>query len=154
MAFPFIKREKSSAKPEKSSGTTLQLKETEASHPPADGEKKEKAVPSGSGLFALRKGDARKFSVNDAQVLVRPIISEKTLMLGATQSQYVFEVASASNKVDIKKSFFNIYGLMPVDVRVSWYGGLTKRFGRVRGTTKRWKKAVVKLKKGDKIEGF
>jgi large subunit ribosomal protein L23 len=86
-------------------------------------------------------------------ILVRPLISEKSAALG-TFNQYVFEVSPAANKITIKKAIREVYGVSPTKVRVLSQSGKLVRSGKVTGVTKFRKKAVVTLSPGDKIQVF
>ncbi len=86
-------------------------------------------------------------------ILVRPLITEKSSYL-SPYGQYVFEVALKTNKVEIAKAIERAYGVKPVKVNIVRVGGKKVRYGRTSGTTKRWKKAIVTLKPGDKIEVY
>ncbi|MFZ5364444.1 MAG: 50S ribosomal protein L23 [Patescibacteria group bacterium] len=86
-------------------------------------------------------------------ILVRPLITEKSSYL-SPYGQYVFEVALKTNKVEIAKAIERAYGVRPVKVNIVRVGGKKVRYGRTSGTTKRWKKAIVTLKPGDKIEVY
>jgi len=85
--------------------------------------------------------------------LERPIITEKVTLLGA-QNQYVFEIAPKSNKVEIKKAIQSLYGVIAEKVNIINIRGKITRYGRSYGKRKNWKKAVVTLKQGDKIEVY
>jgi large subunit ribosomal protein L23 len=85
------------------------------------------------------------------RVLLRPIISEKAT-LGASLNKYVFEVATSTNKVEIKKAISEIYGVVPASINILNKRGKNVRRGRHWGTTRSVKKAVVTLKKGDSIK--
>ena len=87
------------------------------------------------------------------RVLVKPIVSEKAAEFGAV-GKYVFAIDPDMNKVDVKKAIRTIYGVEPLGVHVSNVRGRVVRFGRAWGRTKAWKKAVVTLKPGDKIEVY
>lgn len=87
----------------------------------------------------------------DSSILRRPIITEK-----ATDQEfkgcYIFEVDLKANKISIKKVIEQIYGVRPLRVNIIRVRGKKVRYGRSTGKTKSWKKALVFLKKGDKIE--
>ncbi|MFH1456669.1 MAG: 50S ribosomal protein L23 [Patescibacteria group bacterium] len=85
--------------------------------------------------------------------LIRPITTEKVSMLGA-QDQYVFEVNSKTNKIEIKKAVYDLYGVSPAKVNIINVRGKMTRYGRNFGKKKNWKKAVVVLKQGEKIEVY
>ena len=91
-----------------------------------------------------KAGEAYRF-------LLRPIISEKAT-IGASDGKYTFEVSMDANKVAIKKAIEEVYGVMPTDVNIMNKIGKKVRSGRKYGRTKRIKKAVVTLRKGDSIK--
>lgn len=86
-------------------------------------------------------------------VLRRPLITEKNTMLGV-QGKYTFEVAPAANKPIIRRAVETIFKVDVVDVNVSRVHGKLRRVGKSRGMTRDWKKAVVTLKPGQRIEAF
>ena len=89
------------------------------------------------------------------QIINRPIISEKSLSL-ASRGWYTFAVAVASNKAVIAESVGNLYKVNVTDVRTIVMPGKEQRHGKrskkVRGSD--WKKALVRLKAGQKIDAF
>lgn len=86
-------------------------------------------------------------------VLRRPLITEKNTMLGV-QNKYSFEVAVGANKPLIRRAVETIFKVDVVDVNVSRVHGKMRRVGKSRGVTRDWKKAVVTLKPGQRIEAF
>ncbi len=88
---------------------------------------------------------------NSWRVLATPRVSEKAAML-ASHGTYVFNVPLSSNKVEIRKAVEALYGVHVASVRtVRGIGKMAGR-GRVRGQRSDWKKALVTLKSGEKIE--
>ncbi len=85
------------------------------------------------------------------RVLIHPLITEKGSLLG-TQNQYLFAVAPGTNKIEIRKAIHAVYGIMPTKVRVMNMSGKYVRYGRSEGTTKHWKKAIITLPEGKKID--
>lgn len=89
------------------------------------------------------------------QFIIKPVISEKSLSL-ASQGWYTFAVALASNKGAIAQSVGNLYKVTVTDVRTIVMHGKEQRHGKrskkVRGSD--WKKALVHLKAGQKIDAF
>ncbi len=86
-------------------------------------------------------------------VLRRPVITEKNTML-TEQSKYTFEVAREANKPQIKQAVEKAFKVKVVSVNVIHVPGKMRRAGRQRGMTPSWKKAVVTLEPGNKIEFF
>ena len=87
------------------------------------------------------------------QVLVRPIITEKNTML-AEQGKYTFEVAPTVNKIEIKRAVEDVFNVRVTAVNVIRVPGKQRRMGRTYGMTRSWKKAVVTLEPGQRIELF
>jgi len=90
--------------------------------------------------------------VNMPQILLQPRISEKAGHL-TSLNKYVFNVLKKSNKVEIKKAVERMYKVKVVRVNVINNQGKTKTSGRRAGRTSDFRKAIVTLKPGDKIEG-
>ena len=86
-------------------------------------------------------------------VLLRPIITEKTTVLTG-QDKYVFEVDIRANKNQIKEAVQVAFSVRVTDVNTMVVKGKPKRFGRRITERPDWKKAVVTLVPGDKIELF
>lgn len=87
------------------------------------------------------------------EVLRRPVVTEKSTLLQG-QHKYVFEVATAANKTQIKEAVETAFKVKVRAVNVSKVRGKLRRMGRTRGRTPDWKKAVVTLREGDQIEFF
>ncbi len=86
-------------------------------------------------------------------VLVRPLITEKNTILQAL-NKYAFEIAKEANKPQVKQAVEKTFKVKVTTVNVSTVPGKTKRVGRRLVQTRSWKKAIVTLKAGDKIEIF
>ena len=78
-------------------------------------------------------------------------ITEKATDL-TKKNQYVFRVYSRSNKIGIKKVIEDLYGVKVLNVRIIKISKKRRRLGRITGWRKGYKKAIVKIKKGQKIE--
>ena len=87
------------------------------------------------------------------EVLRRPVITEKGTVLQA-QSKYAFEVAERANKNQVRQAVEKAFGVEVTAVNVMTVPGKTRRVGRRQVLTPSWKKAIVTLKPGDKIEIF
>ena len=87
------------------------------------------------------------------EVLRRPLITEKGAGL-QTQNKYAFEVASVANKHQIKQAVEKAFNVKVSAVNVMTVSGKTRRVGRRQVLTQSWKKAIVTLNPGDKIEIF
>lgn len=90
-------------------------------------------------------------------IILRPIVTEKMTELEDKQ-QYAFEVDRNANKIEIQKAIEKKFNVTVLSVRTINYKGKQKtqltRRGRFTGKTAKWKKAIVTLKEGDKIEFF
>jgi large subunit ribosomal protein L23 len=87
------------------------------------------------------------------EVLRRPLITEKGTGL-QVQGKYAFEVAGGANKHQIRQAVEKAFGVKVTAVNVMAVRGKTRRVGRQQVLTPSWKKAIVSLKPGDKIEIF
>lgn len=88
-----------------------------------------------------------------SSIILRPLVTEKGAHLAAT-GQYLFEVNLHANKVQIKNAIRSMYGVMPTSVNIQKVRGKAVRFGRMYGRRKDWKKAIVTLPEGKKIEVY
>lgn len=86
-------------------------------------------------------------------VIVRPIITEKSTLL-AEKLQYTFEVEKNATKTEIKKAVETIFGVDVVAVRTINVHRKAKRMGKYEGYKPAFKKAVVRLEKGQTIKQF
>ena len=101
------------------------------------------------------KPKVARLSSNSAvfgNLLLHPIITEKATILAGENNCYVFEVARQANKISIKKAIAEIYNFAPIRVNIVKTKGKKVRYGRSQGRTKNKKRALVFLKKGDRIE--
>ncbi len=87
------------------------------------------------------------------EVLRRPVITEKGTML-KERNRYLFEVGRKANKNQIKEAVEKAFKVKVEAVNVMTVPGKLRRVGRRQVLTPSWKKAIVALKKGDKIEFF
>lgn len=88
------------------------------------------------------------------QVVVRPIITEKTSSNQMEHNQYTFEVAIDANKHEIKHSVQQLFSVHVQQVRTTRQRGKWRRRGVHVGKQPNWKKAVVTLVEGETIEAF
>lgn len=87
-------------------------------------------------------------------ILIRPIITEKSSAQTASENTYVFEVGARANKIQIKRAIESVFGVKVEDVRTVTVRGKSKRFGRFFGKRPNWKKAYVRLSVGDELNFF
>jgi len=91
--------------------------------------------------------------MNPYQIIVRPLITEKntTMMMF---NKYSFEVVREANKPQIKRAVEHIFGVTVTSVHTINVRGKRKRRGREFGYARDWKKAIVTLAEGERIEEF
>ena len=87
------------------------------------------------------------------EVLRRPLITEKNTELQAL-NKYAFEVADEANKPQVKQAVEKAFNVKVTGVNMVTMKGKTRRVGRRQILTRPWKKAIVTLQIGDKIEFF
>lgn len=87
-------------------------------------------------------------------VVRRPIISEKSTALAEVGNRYVFEVATVANKQEIKDAVQRLFNVKVREVRTLIVHGKVKRVGRFETKKSNWKKAIVTLGEGQKIDFF
>lgn len=85
------------------------------------------------------------------QVLLAPIVSEKSTLLGDKYKQVVFKVRTDANKIEIKSAVEQMFNIEVTDVRIVNVKAKVKRFAQMLGKRKAWKKAYVSLKPGTDI---
>jgi len=88
------------------------------------------------------------------EVIRRPVLTEKTDILGEQNNQYAFEVMKDANKAQIKDAVETIFGVDVVAVRTMIMPGKPRRWGRHVSKTSSWKKALVTLADGQRIDLF
>lgn len=88
------------------------------------------------------------------EVIRRPIISEKSTALAEVGSRYTFEVALQANKNEIRDAVQQLFKVKVREVRTMIVHGKLKRTGRFENKRPNWKKAVVTLAEGQKIDFF
>lgn len=88
------------------------------------------------------------------EVIVRPLITEKTTAGQYANNQYTFEVVGDANKHEVKHAVERLFSVHVERVRTSHQRGKWRRRGKSIGKRPNWKKAVVKLAQGETIEVF
>jgi large subunit ribosomal protein L23 len=87
-------------------------------------------------------------------VLRRPLVTEKGVTKKDTERTLCFEVAVDANKTQVKAAVEKLFKVKVAEVRTSTLEGKLRRRGRFTGYRPDWKKAYVKLKKGEKVPEF
>ena len=86
------------------------------------------------------------------QIIIRPVISEKSYNLIESEGQYTFQVDRRANKNQIKHAVESAFDVRVQKVNTAHVKSKPKRQSLTRGRTSTWKKAGVKLAEGDRIE--
>ena len=84
----------------------------------------------------------------------RPLITEKTNIQKESYNQITFEVDRKANRVEIKRAIQDIFNVKVDTVKTIQVKGKTKQRGRIIGKRRDWKKAIVKLMPGERIDFF
>lgn len=92
--------------------------------------------------------------IEPQKIIVRSIVTEKSERIRENQNQYTFRVKKEVNKIQIRKAVEKLFNVKVEKVRVMNFLGKPKRMGVFLGKRSDWKKAVVTLKKGEKIESL
>ena len=92
--------------------------------------------------------------MNARDVIIRPIVTEKSMKLNDQDNKITFEVAKGANKTQVAMAVKKIYNITPVKVNIVNVRPKTKRMGRYVGKTNAVRKAIVKLPEGQDISLF
>jgi len=104
---------------------------------------KEKVVPP--------KKERKTVAGEAFRILKAPHVTEKATDLGKI-NQYVFKVWERANKTEIKKAIEDLYKVKVIDVKIINVPAKRRRSGRISGWKKGYKKVIVRIKEGQKIE--
>jgi large subunit ribosomal protein L23 len=86
------------------------------------------------------------------QIVLRPLMTEKHMRLKEEQNVVAFQVRPDANKVEIRMAVETVFSVKVASVRTASFEGKLKRMGRFQGRRRDWKKALVKLAPGHKID--
>jgi large subunit ribosomal protein L23 len=93
--------------------------------------------------------------MKEAQKIIRrPLITEKSTRQKEDSRQYIFEVDRDANKIEIQSAVERLFKVKVIQVRTSKVLGKVKRLGRRQGKRTDWKKAIVTLQEGNRIDFF
>ncbi len=92
--------------------------------------------------------------MNLYDIIKRPVITEKTNIQKEENNQISFEVQKRANRVEITRAIEKIFGVKVAKTRTVNVTGKIKRRGRIVGKRKDWKKAIVTLMPGERIDFF
>jgi len=88
------------------------------------------------------------------QIILRPVVTEKTADAKESTNTVCFQVACKANKIEIGRAVESLFNVKVVDVRVVNMTGKQRRFGRFTGRRPDWRKAYVRLAAGEKTIEF
>lgn len=88
------------------------------------------------------------------EIIIRPLITEKTSIQKELHNQLSFEVDRRANRIEIKQAVESIFNVRVAAVKTMQITGKTKQRGRITGRRRDWKKAIVKLMPGERIDFF
>ncbi len=88
------------------------------------------------------------------QVIKRPLVTEKSNLLKEIHRKYSFEVNLDANKYQVKQAIESVFKVHVTDIKTLRIRGKNRRVGKHIGKRSNWKKAIVTLKEGEKIEFF
>lgn len=91
--------------------------------------------------------------ISTFSVLLRPLITEKGTLI-SEQNKYAFQVVKNANKLQVKAAVEQAFDVHVLKVNTMVMPGKSKRVGRSKGMTAEWKKAIVTLAEGERIEFF
>ena len=87
-------------------------------------------------------------------IIRRPVITEKTGIQKEDFNQVTFEVDRGANRLEIKRAVETVFNVRVDSVKTMHVRGKIKRRGRIEGKRRNWKKAIVKLMPGERIDFF
>ncbi len=86
------------------------------------------------------------------RIIRRALVTEKSTSAKDENNKYIFEVDRRANKIEVAKAVEKLFKVRVLDVRVMNIAGKKKRIGRIMGEKPSWKKAIVTLAPGNRIE--
>jgi len=87
-------------------------------------------------------------------IIIRPLITEKTNVQKEVSNQHTFEVDRRANRIEVKRAIEKIFKVKVADVKTMQVKGKKKQRGRIVGKRRDWKKAIVTLMPGERIDFF
>ncbi len=87
-------------------------------------------------------------------VIIRPVVTERSTIMADEQDAFTFIVATDANKIDIRHAVEQLFDVKVKSVRTMRYRGKTRRVGRNVGRRAGFKKAIVKLAEGERIDVY
>jgi large subunit ribosomal protein L23 len=88
------------------------------------------------------------------EIIKRPLITEKTSIQKELYNQLTFEVDRRANRIEIKRAIETVFNVRVAGVKTIQVTGKIKQRGRIIGKRRDWKKAIVRLMPGERIDFF
>jgi large subunit ribosomal protein L23 len=88
------------------------------------------------------------------EIIVRPVVTERSTALGDEQDAFTFIVAEDANKIEIRRAVEELFDVKVQSVNTMRYRGKVRRVGRSTGKRASFKKAIVKLVEGERIDVY
>lgn len=145
--FDILKKKQNTGKPEKEK----KVAKKKTSVPKKEGKPKKKKVSKEAKIEIKPLKPKVKISGDSWRVLKEPHITEKGTDLNK-KNKYVFRVYSETNKKEVKKIISALYNVDILNIRIINIPQKSRRLGRTSGWRKGYKKAIVTVKEGQKIE--
>ena len=114
-------------------------------------EKKKVSKKKTKAVSKIKKVSREKIPVHHFEIIRKPHVSEKAFNL-ESESKYVFVISPSANKIEVRKAVQNLYGVVVKSVNIVKVPSKPKRFKGVPGIKSGYKKAVITLAKGSKID--
>ncbi|HAN40523.1 MAG TPA: 50S ribosomal protein L23 [Candidatus Cloacimonetes bacterium] len=92
--------------------------------------------------------------IHPRNIVIAPIITEKSSHQASSNNTYTFRVSMNANKIEIKKAIEHVFSVKVINVNTIRMFGKPKSLGRYNGKRPDWKKAIVTLREGDTIADF
>ena len=92
--------------------------------------------------------------MNVYDIIKRPLVTEKSNIQKETANQLTFEVDRGANRIEIRRAIEQIFNVKVASVQTMQVTGKVKRRGRILGKRLDWKKAIVTLRPGERIDFF
>jgi len=111
------------------------------------------ASPNGPTRLRLAVAGLRRHKMNEPHDIIQAAsLTEKSTLMSEKQNKYVFRVSPRANKIQIKNAIERLFQKKVVDVNTCNYAGKEKRVRGPLGRRPHWKKAIVTLAEGEKID--
>ncbi|MEA3293134.1 MAG: 50S ribosomal protein L23 [Patescibacteria group bacterium] len=149
--FNISKKNKIKEKKESKKDVKISKKQKEKGNKPKIETKKIKKAPKDLKKKTIVPKARRVISTLPYQILKSPHITEKASEL-IEVNQYIFKIYNQANKIEVKKAIEALYGINVLNVKIINVHRKRRKMGKTLGWKKGFKKAIIKIEKGQKIE--